>query len=312
MRKAIIRRVSVILLTLIMVSAAVFMMQSLSLGDSSAYILSEEASEEEIAEYRRSQGLDDPVLVRYLRFLAAFVSGSWGKTVNGNEISALILQRLPVTISLALFSALLALAISVPLSIMAAKNRRAGKAVSALAILLMASPSFLTALFLVSIFSLSLGIFPPAGYIPPGDSLAGYLRSMFLPSLTLALLHSALYLRIFRKALEENLDSPFSLSMLSMGVRRRDLVRRSALKPSLPVLYTLIASSLASSAAGAAVTETVFALPGIGSLLVSASLSRDVSLSGTLMMLIALSVSVIYALLEIVLLVSDPRARRGR
>ena len=155
-----------------------------------------------------------------------------------------------------------------------------------------------------------LGLFPPAGYIQPSVSLTGWARSVFLPSFTLSLLHAALITRIFRKALRENMLKPYSVSLAAVGASEAEVLMKGALKPSLPVLYTLIASSLASSLAGSAVTESVFALPGIGSLLVTAALSRDALLSGTIVMLTALSVSVIYAVLEVVLLIIDPRSGR--
>ena len=306
-----IRRLGIIILTLVLVSFSVFLLQSLSPGDSSAYLLAEEAREEERAGYRESMGLDDPFLLRYASFLSAFISGDWGMTANGLDIQEIVMRRFPVTLSLAVISITMALAVSVPLSMLAACNKAAGRIAAAASVAIMSLPSFLTAVFLILIFSVCLGLFPPAGYIAPGDSFTGFMRTMFLPSLALALLHSSLYLRVFRKALAENLAKPFSISMLAMGVKHSELVVRSAFRPSLPVLASLIAGSFVASAAGSAVTETIFAIPGIGSLLVDAALTRDAALSGVLVILIALAVSAANALFELLLFFADPRARRG-
>lgn len=304
------RRIGIILLTLLIVSFLVFLLQELSAGDSSAFILSEEASAAEREAYREANGLNGSFTVRYIRFLSSFLSGHWGRSVSGLDIREMILRRLPVTLSLTVMSIILALAVSVPLSVLAVRFRLCGCAVTALSVVIMSMPSFLVAVFIIILLSVHLGLFPPAGYIAPDVSPAGFIHTVFLPSLTLALLHASLYMRIFRKALEENLASSFSESFLAMGIKRSQLVMKSAFRPSLPVLVSLIAGSFASSAAGSAVTETVFAIPGIGSLLVDAALTRDAALSGVLVILISFAVSVANAVFELLLFVADPRSRR--
>ena len=280
------------------------------MGDSSSYLLSEEAGEEEISLYRESMNLDDPFLVRYGSFLASFIKGEWGVSANGLDIKETVMRRIPATLSLTIFSIALAVVISVPLSVFAVRNRKIGKAVSLFSVLIMSLPSFMIAVFLVMIFSVHLKIFPPAGYISIGESFSGFLRTMFLPSFTLSLLHSSLYLRIFRKALDENLAKPFSMAMAAMGMKKKDLVMKSAFAPSLPVLASLLAGSFATAASGSAVTETIFAIPGIGSLLVDAALTRDTALSGILIIFIALAVSFMSAVAELLFFILDPRTRR--
>lgn len=306
----VLRRAGIILLTLLIVSFMVFLFQDLSLGDSSSYLLSEEAGEEEISLYRESMNLDDPFPIRYCSFLVSFIRGEWGVSANGLDIKETVMRRIPATLSLTIFSIALAVVISVPLSVFAVRNRKIGKAVSLFSILIMSLPSFMIAVFLVMIFSVHLKIFPPAGYISIGESFSGFLRTMFLPSFTLSLLHSSLYLRIFRKALDENLAKPFSMAMAAMGMKKKDLVMKSAFAPSLPVLASLLAGSFATAASGSAVTETIFAIPGIGSLLVDAALTRDTALSGILIIFIALAVSFMSAVAELLFFILDPRTRR--
>ena len=163
----------------------------------------------------------------------------------------------------------------------------------------------------VIIFSIACGFFPSAGYISVSRGIIPYIRSLFLPSLTLALLHASLYVRVFRKAVRDGIRSKYSLFALSTGMRRKELALKSAMKPSLPVLLSLISQSLVSAIGGSAVVETVFALPGIGALMVDAALSRDGQLAGIIMILLAISTAVIFFLLEGVLPLVDPRIRRG-
>ena len=302
----------VVVLTFFSVSLLVFALIWNSAGDSSAYILSEDAGSGEIAEYRASAGLDKSFWDSYLHFILSFITGRWGHTAAGHDIKLLISHSVPVTLSLAFLSLLLAIIISVPLSVIGAGNRAAGYAVSGLSVVLMVLPSFLMAMFLVSVFSMKLKIFPVAGYIPPSRGFVPYLRSLFLPSLTLAFLHASLYMRVFRKALREGVESQYSLFALSMGMRKKDLAVKSAMKPALPVLLSLISQSLVSAIGGAAVVETVYSLPGIGSLLVDAALSRDGQLAGTIMILLSLSASIIFFFLEGILPAIDPRIRRSR
>ena len=141
----VLRRAGIILLTLLIVSFMVFLLQDLSLGDSSSYLLSEEAEEEEISLYRESMNLDDPFLVRYGSFLASFIKGEWGVSANGLDIKETVMRRIPATLSLTIFSIALAVVISVPLSVFAVRNRKIGKAVSLFSVLIMSLPSFMIA-----------------------------------------------------------------------------------------------------------------------------------------------------------------------
>ena len=301
------------LLTFLSVSFLVFAMIDHSSGDSSAYLLSENAGEAEIMQFRESLGLDEPFWGRYRDFLASFLSGEWGRTASGFDIRAMIGHSAPVTATLSMLSLILSLMIAIPLSV---KGSRKGSpescAVSVFTLLVMSLPSFLLALFLIALFSFLPGLFPVAGYVPPSRGMIPHLRSLFLPSLTLALLHSSLYIRVFRKALRQGLSSPYSLFALSTGMRERELPAKSAMKPAFPVLLSLIAESFASALGGAAVIETVFALPGVGALMVDAALSRDGQLAGVLMILLSIASSAVFFMLEVILSVVDPRVRRGR
>ena len=303
---------AVLIMAFFAVSFIVFALSSLAEGDSSAFILSEDAGEAEIAAYREGMGLDDPFLLRYASFIASFLRGDWGESASGHDIKGLILHSAPVTVSLSLSSLAIALMISIPLSIAGSRSRAAGSFVSGLSVTIMALPSFLTAMFLVLLFSRVLDLFPVAGYVPLSRGVMRHIQSLFLPSLTLALLHSSLYMRVFRKALSDGIRSTYSRFALSTGMKRKQLALSSAFRPALPLLFSLVAQSLVAALGGAAVIETVFALPGIGALMVSAALSRDGRLAGIIMILLSIAASLIFFVLEGLLPLIDPRIRRGR
>ena len=298
-----------IVMTLILSSFIVFALSDAAPGDSSAFILSEDASDDARGSYMESLGQDEAFVSRYISFLLSFLRGDWGRSASGFDIRETIIRSASVTASVTMLSVLLSLIISVPLSIIGARRGSAiDRILSAFSLTLMSLPSFLIGMLLVMLLAMRFPVFPVAGML---RGACGYLRSLFLPSLTLALLHSSLYLRVFRRALSDGLESQYSLFALSLGMKRRSLAIRSAFRPALPLLSSLVAQSMASAFGGVAVIETVFALPGLGSLMVSAALARDSRLAGTIMMLLSLAVAIIFFLLEGLLPLIDPRVRRG-
>ena len=313
MKKKIINRIISFLLTLLVVSLFVFAAVDLAKGDSSLVVLSDEARAEEVERYRRDSGLYDIFLLRYLRFLKAFFSFSWGRTVGGEKVVDVILSRLPLTLSLTFFSIFLSLLISLPLlffSLSKVDGRR-GSILTLLSSALMVIPTFISSLVLILIFSLWLKLFPVSGYVRLKDGIFPYLRSLFLPSLSLSFLHSAVMMKIMREALEESLKMNYTRTALAKGMKERKLVVLSAFRPSLPVLFSLVSDSLSVGFGGAAVVENIFALPGMGSLLVKGALERDGNLVSISVLIIAFLVSLFFFIADLGSYFIDPRQRRS-
>ena len=313
MKKKIINRIISFLLTLLFVSLFVFAAVDLAKGDSSLVVLSDEAGEEEVERYRRDNGLYDIFLLRYLRFLKAFFSFSWGRTVGGEKVVDVILSRLPLTLSLTFFSIFLSLLISLPL-LFFSLSKVGGRRQSILTVLssaLMVIPTFISSLVLILIFSLWLKLFPVSGYVRLKDGIFPYLRSLFLPSLSLSFLHSAVMMKIMREALEESLKMNYTRTALAKGMKERKLVVLSAFRPSLPVLFSLVSDSLSVGFGGAAVVENIFALPGMGSLLVKGALERDGNLVSISVLIIAFLVSLFFFIADLGSYLIDPRQRRS-
>ena len=312
MKKKIINRIISFLLTLLVVSLFVFAAVDLAKGDSSLVVLSDEAGVEEVERYRRDSGLYDIFLIRYLRFLKAFFSFSWGRTVGGEKVVDVILSRLPLTLSLTFFSIFLSLLISLPL-LFFSLSKMGGRRQSILTVLssaLMVIPTFISSLVLILIFSLWLKLFPVSGYVRIKDGIFPYLRSLFLPSLSLSFLHSAVMMKLMREALEESLKMNYTRTALAKGMKERKLVVLSAFRPSLPVLFSLVSDSLSVGFGGAAVVENIFALPGMGSLLVKGALERDGNLVSISVLIIAFLVSLFFFIADLGSYLIDPRQRR--
>ena len=313
MKKKIINRIISFLLTLLVVSLFVFAAVDLAKGDSSLVVLSDEAGVEEVERYRRDNGLYDIFLLRYLRFLKAFFTFSWGRTVGGEKVVDVILSRLPLTLSLTFFSIFLSLLISLPL-LFFSLSKVGGRRQSILTVLssaLMVIPTFISSLVLILIFSLWLKLFPVSGYVRLKDGIFPYLRSLFLPSLSLSFLHSAVMMKIMREALEESLKMNYTRTALAKGMKEKKLVVLSAFRPSLPVLFSLVSDSLSVGFGGAAVVENIFALPGMGSLLVKGALERDGNLVSISVLIIAFLVSLFFFIADLGSYFIDPRQRRS-
>ena len=307
------RRILSFVLTLLIVSLFVFSSVSLALGDSSSFVLSDEASSIAVEDYRRTMGLDDNIFIRYLRFLGNFFTLNWGKTIGGEEIRKVILDRLPVTLSLSFYSILFSTFFSILIIFFSLQKRgmKESRIISILSSAFLVLPSFLTSLLLVLIFSLWLKLFPVSGYSRINNGLFMHFRSLFLPSLTLSLLHSSLMMRIMYSTLKESLEMPYTNTALSKGMKEKSLVVSSALKPSLPIFFTLISDSISSALGGSCVVENVFALPGMGSLMVKGALERDASLVSTCVMVVAFLVSFTFLVTDILTDTVDPRIRRS-
>ena len=307
------RRILSFVLTLLIVSLFVFSSVSLALGDSSSFVLSDEASSIAVEDYRRTMGLDDNIFIRYLRFLGNFFTLNWGKTIGGEEIRKVILDRLPVTLSLSFYSILFSTFFSILIVFFSLQKRgmKESRVISILSSAFLVLPSFLTSLLLVLIFSLWLKLFPVSGYSRINNGLFMHFRSLFLPSLTLSLLHSSLMMRIMYSTLKESLEMPYTNTALSKGMKEKSLVVSSALKPSLPIFFTLISDSISSALGGSCVVENVFALPGMGSLMVKGALERDASLVSTCVMVVAFLVSFTFLVTDILTDAVDPRIRRS-
>ncbi len=306
----IMKELSMALLTMLIISILVFTLSSFSSGDISLYVLGESSTEKLSEEIAVSSGLREPFFSRYISFIRNFFTLDWGSNLQGYSIKTLIISRASLTVELMLLTLVIAIPLSIIISTFSIKNegRVFDKATSVFFIIILSLPSFSIALLLMLLFSYCLPVFPTSGFVPLSVSFYENLRTMFLPSLSLALMHTALFSRVLKKSLKREMNEGYIIGAVSMGRRRDFVVFTEALRPASISLVSLSFEASLTLLSGSAVTETVFSLPGLGSLLVSASLQRDVRTVTTVIMLLSFFITLIQAISKIVLALLDYRA----
>jgi peptide/nickel transport system permease protein len=312
------RRVRTQILTLIAIvfaaTALTFAVTEILPGDAAVAILGDTATEAEIQSLRKELGLERPLIVRYADWLGSAVTGDLGRSYRTREsIAVMIGQRLPVTIELIILTQIIALGLAVPAGIIAAYRNRSGidHALGSVSIGLLSTPAFVIGIGLIYTLSVALGWFPASGYVRPSDGILDNLHSMILPALTLALAEFPVYMRLLRADMIATLQQDFILVARAKGLGVRDILIGHALRPSSLSLVTVIGINLGRLVGGAVIIETLFAIPGIGQMLVNAVYQHDhfaiqgvVLVVATGFVLINIAVDMAYALL-------DPRVRHG-
>lgn len=269
-------------------------------------------SQERLAELRRMFGLDLPVHVQFGQWAGAAVQGDLGRSLRtGRPVARDLAMRFPVTLELTLLGLVVALAIALPVGVLAALNR--GRWVdhlgSVFALLGLSVPGFFLGILLILLFSLRLGWLPPAGYVPVSEGAWENLRHMVLPALSLGLILAAATARIVRSTLLEVLGLDFVRTARAKGLSERTVVLRHALRNALIPLFTLMGLEFSGLMGGVVVIDTLFAVPGFGRLIYSAFLRSDFVMMQSLMVLFSLVVIVVNLLTDVSYSLLDPRIR---
>jgi peptide/nickel transport system permease protein len=267
---------------LLIVTFVTFALLNLLPGDVTLELLGSDATPSAIARVRAELRLDDPLVVRYMRWLGQALQGDLGRSfITGEPVMAALARSLPVSIELMALSLLLSLSLAVPAGLLAAY--RAGqfidKLLSALAALLLSAPSFMLGLVLMFFLALTLKWLPAVGYVPLSEGILGNLRSFAIPVLTLALVEWPVFMRILRSDAIVTLQQDYVLLAKAKGLRNVHILFRHVLKPSSFTLITVAGLTIGTLIGGALVVETIFALPGVGRLLIGSINSRAIASS---------------------------------
>lgn len=268
-------------LTILFVMTFAFIVLRLS-GDPALLILSVDAPPEAIAAFRKAWGLDQPMWQQYLSYLAHAFTGDFGKSMrDGRPAIDLVMERVPATLAITLPALALKIGIGIPAGIYAALHRNtvADRVTMALSVAGFTMPSFVLALLLVLVFSVTLGWLPASGYDSPLNAI--------LPIITLGTAGAAIMARFTRSAMQEVLGQPFVRAASAKGLSWRRVISHHALPNAAIPTVTIVGFMVGSLVAGAVVVESVFAWPGIGRLLVSAVANRDLAVVQALLMVIA-------------------------
>jgi peptide/nickel transport system permease protein len=299
-----IRRLLLTLPVLLGVATLVFSLIHLVPGDPAQAMLGEGASAKDVAELRARLGLDRPLLQQYGTFLTGALRGDLGTSFRtGQPVTTAILDRVPATVELALASMVIAMVVALPLGIIAAVGHgtMADHTSMTLALAGISIPNFWLGPMLAIIFSVQLGWLPVSG--------RGGVESLVLPAISLGAALSAILARMTRASLLEELRELYVRAALARGVSRGRAIIRHALRNSLIPLVTILGLQFGAVLTGAVITETIFAWPGIGRLLIQSISFRDYPLVQGCILLIAVTYVTVNLVTDLLYGVLDPRIR---
>jgi peptide/nickel transport system permease protein len=310
MQEYLLRRLLLLIPTVIGVTLIVFLMMRVIPGDPVANMMGEAYSEADAQRLRRELGLDQPVFLQYCKWLGLLVQGDWGRSMFTNRpVLAEVLYRLPVSLELIVFSTFISLLIALPAGVIAAVRPNTWKDYSAMMVAMagVSLPEFFLAVLLFLLFGLVLGWLPVSGYIPLTQNLGDNVRHMILPTIALGLPRAALLTRLIRASLLEILRMEYVTTARAKGLGEHLVVLKHALRNALIPTVTVAGLQIGFLIGGAIVVETVFAVPGIGSFGIDAIIKRDYPQVQAFVLVGALIFVVANLTVDLLYLVIDPR-----
>ncbi|MDK7884277.1 ABC transporter permease [Corynebacterium striatum] len=298
-------------LTLFAASVAIFLLMRAVPGNPARVALGVNATDEAVAELTQTLGLDRPLITQYFEWVGGLLSGSFGTSLSSQQdITPLVLDRAQVSLILVGLAIVLALAGAVPMGMWLA--RTGNTFVSALTQIGIAVPSFLVGIIMVAFFAVRLGWLPANGWIPPDQNFGGFIARLIMPVISLALVQGAMLTRYVRSSIVDVMDQDYIRTARALGLSHAEALRRHGLRnAALPVL-TVTGLQLTTLIVGAVVIESVFVIPGLGSMLLDAVSNRDLTTVQTLVMLLVFFTLVINLATDLAYRVIDPRLKEKR
>lgn len=306
------KRLILSVITLLIVSFAVFFATNMLPGDTATILLGQAATPEAVEGLRRAMHLDEPAVLRFLRWVGGVVTGDFGTSyANNMPIAKLISDRFVNTMELAAITAVVAVPLALTLGITAAVMRGSvyDRIVTVLTIGVISVPEFVVASTAVLIFAVYLKWLPAISFVNEVHSLSDLLRMYAMPVVTLTFVVSAQIIRMTRAAVIETLSTPYVEMALLKGASRRRIVLRHALPNSLGPIVNALALSLSYLIGGVIIIETIFNYPGIAKLMVDAVATRDLPLIQTCALIFCLGYLILITIADIVAILSNPRLR---
>jgi peptide/nickel transport system permease protein len=308
----IVRRLGATVVVMAVVAFIVFSLLYLTPGDPAAVIAGDVATEDDIKRIRQSLGLDQPFIVRFGAWLWSLLHGDLGISIFTNlPVTKLIAQRIEPTISLTICTLIVAIITSVPLGTIAAARAesKTDRAIMGFSVLGFSLPVFVLAYLLILLFSLQLQILPVQGYRPIAEGFWPWLKHLILPSLALGTVYAALITRITRASVLDVLAQDYIRTAQAKGLEERNILIHHALKNAAVPIITILGIGIGLLISGAVVTETVFAIPGIGRLTVDAILRRDYPIIQGVILIFSATYVIINLLIDLSYVFFDPRIR---
>ena len=308
----VLRRIAGMVVVMFVVATIVFLISHIIPGDPAAVMLGPSATAADVAALRSRLGLDAPLPVQYLQFMQSVARLRLGESIFlGRSVMQALLERAPLTLQLTILSAGLACLIGIPIGVISAVKRGGllDQLLTAIAMAGASLPSFWIGLTLIEYLSVRWHLLPVAGYGPPGATALERLPYLIMPAIALGIPSSALIMRFTRTAMLDVLQEDYVRTARAKGLAPRAVILKHAFRNARTSVLTVVGLTVAGLLGGAIVTETVFALPGVGNLVVSAVLRRDypviqgaLLVSSGVYVLVNFGIDVLYAVL-------DPRVR---
>jgi len=308
----VVRRVAIIVPTLVFVSILIFSLQQLLPGDPALVLAGEDRDPSVVAYLHEKLHLDEPLPMRYLYWMTGVVQGDLGESLRVQKpVLDLILEKLPVTLELAFFAILVALVIGIPAGIISAVKRGTAWDYGANIVALwgLSTPNFWLGIMLILLFSVTLGWLPASGFVSPREDWRANLATLVMPAFVLGNAIAAVLMRHTRSAMLQVLSSDYVRTARAKGLPEGRVVLQHALRNALIPVITLGALELGTLLSGAVLTEQVFSIPGFGKLIVDAVFNRDYAVVQGVVLFTATAYIVLNLIADILYVVVNPRLR---
>lgn len=306
------KRIASIIPTLVVVSMLIFGLQQLLPGDPAKILAGEEQDPTVVAYLRTKLHLDEPLPVRYGYWIGGVLQGDLGDSVRTQQpVLSLVLQKLPVTVELALLAMTIALLIGIPAGIVSAVGRGTvwDSVANGLALWGISTPNFWLGILMIMLFSVQLGWLPSSGYVSPFEDLGANLAAMIMPAFVLGNAIAAVLMRHTRSAMLQVMSADYVRTARAKGLSERVVVLKHALRNALTPIITLGALELGTLLSGAVLTEQVFTIPGFGKLIVDSVFNRDYAVVQGVVLVTATTYIVLNLLADLAYFAANPRLR---
>lgn len=298
--------------TLFLVTIFVFLLQKLLPGDPLLVLAGEDRDPETIAFLREKYRMNDPLIMQYFYWLSDVLRGDLGTSLRtGLPVLELILQKLPVTLQLAVMSMSFALLIGIPMGVLSAvrKGTLSDYLANIVALSGLSVPNFWLGIMMILLFAVNLGWLPASGYVAPWEDFARSFKTMLMPSIVLGTSLAATLMRHTRSSMLEVLQADYVRTARAKGLRERVVIGKHAFVNAMLPIVTLSAILFGELLAGAVLTEQIFTIPGFGKMIVDAVFNRDYAVVQSVVLCTATAFITINLLADIVYVMLNPRMR---
>lgn len=310
----ILRKLLTLIITLFLVSLLAFLAFQVIPGDVTTGMLGTSATPEQVEQLREELGLNRPVLERYGHWAAGFLRGDWGTSYSYHmSVKEMVLDKLPVTAVLVLLAFAMTVAASFPLGIFTARHEGGllDRVMTVVNQICMSIPPVFVGILLCFVFGITLRVFVPGKWIAWSDSPGKFLVYMFFPALSVALSRIAMTVKMLRSSILEEMGKDYIRTAFSRGRTRAAALKKHALRNAMIPVIAFLAVTAAELVAGSIVVEQVFAVPGIGRLLLASIGSRDFPVAQAIVVILAAWVVVVNFIADVLYQYMDPRIRIG-